>query len=52
MCLLSPSFYREITITVFNNELKDQFSKVALTWLTSLNNPNIEHTVNGREVKI
>ncbi len=35
-----------------NNELKDQFSKVVLTWLTSFNNSNIQHVVNGSEVKM
>ncbi len=38
--------------TLGDTEVKDQFSKVALIQLTSFNNPNIQHSLNGGEMKI
>ncbi len=52
MATYRSKYLPEKTIGVFNNEVKDQFSKVALTWLMSFNDSNIQHAVNSGEVKI
>jgi hypothetical protein len=40
------------TIAVLRNLMKDQFSKISISWLKSLNNDNITHAANGGEKRI
>ncbi len=52
MAIYRSKYLENKTIGVFNNEIKDQFSKGALALLMSFHNRNIQHAVNDGEVKI
>ena len=52
MAIYRSKYLQPNTIGIFEQEQKDQYSKISVSWLKSFNNENIKHAMNGGEVKI
>ena len=52
MAIFRSKYLKPFTIGVFDPDFKDQYSKSSIAWLKSFENENIQHALNGGEVKI
>jgi len=52
MAIFRSKYLKYDTIGVFNEDLKDQYSKASIQWLMSQKNENIEHALNTGEAQI
>jgi hypothetical protein len=52
MAIFRSKYLKDKTLGVFDVDFKDQYSKSSIAWLNSFKNSEIQHALNGGEVKI